>query len=236
MAENKHPSGHVLSATGTHPMIQDQIFLEREGNHWFQRNRQVLSPDGHFDWVSHQLSQLENLSTVSTILELGCANGWRLAKLRQKLGRHVQYAGIDASLEAIQAGQASDPALDLQQGLLSNVPVTDPVDVVIVSFVLHWVDRKTLATSISEIDRLVKDNGILIISDFLPDAPTRRPYHHCPDEAVYTYKQDYTKLFKALGTYQELSRVTFNHDTHSPAVSAADQPIPGNVRCAEKIP
>jgi hypothetical protein len=56
------------------------------------------------------------------------------------------------------------------------------------------------------------DGGFVIVGDFLPDFPTRRRYHHRPDEQVFTYKQDYAALFTTTSLYSMVSRATFDHD------------------------
>jgi len=144
---------------------------------------------------------------VRNVLELGCSNGWRLDMLRQRLG--VRCVGVDASGGAVDHGRRQYPGLELHQGVLSKVPLSEAFDLVIVHFVLHWVDRATLAASVAEIDRMVRDGGYLCVGDFLPDFQQRRHYHHLPGAEVFTYKQDYAAIFENLGTYRALTRVTY---------------------------
>ncbi len=106
--------------------------------------------------------------------------------------------------------------------MLADLPLEERFDLVVVNFVLHWVDRSTLARSISEIDRVVTDGGHLILGDFLPDSPLRRSYRHRKDERVYTYKQDYARIFEALCTYKELARMTYDHDKPNLGIGSAD--------------
>lgn len=192
-------------------MLQDQFFFEGEGDCWFRRNKDKLN-ENKIDWPAYMIKLLVGDHKIESVLELGCANGYRLNMLRQYLEENCFLAGIDASLQAIRDGKNRYPDLCLKHGLLTKVPLNQQFDLVIVNFVLHWVDRATLSRSIAEIDRLLKNGGILILGDFLPDFPQRRYYHHCPDEKIYTYKQDYAKIFEALGIYKEIARFTFNHD------------------------
>jgi hypothetical protein len=96
--------------------------------------------------------------------------------------------------------------------VLASPPVDGQFDLVIVNYVLHWIDRSTLAWSICAIDGFVRDGGLLLLGDFLPDCQQRRRYHHMPEECVYTYKQNYSEIFTSLGLYKELARFTYNHD------------------------
>lgn len=211
-------------------MNQDQIFLENEGNRWFSRNKSCFQEEANFDYPSHLIDWLlkNNQFKPANFLELGCSNGWRLESLRKKIDNlQGKFVGLDASQEAIENGKIRYPELNLHQGLLSNVPIQGNFDVVIVNFVLHWVDRKSLAQSVAEVDRLTKDGGILILGDFLPDFQQRRHYHHRPSDAIYTYKQDYAKIFESLGLYKELARLTFNHDRPELGIHTCDSSVRG---------
>jgi len=193
-------------------MIQDQVFLEREGDQWFKRNKATLDHKDQFDWPCYLIDFLDT-QDVKNVIELGCSNGWRLERLRQhRKFEKARFVGIDASFEAIQDGHARYPELELYQGLLNKIPLQEEFDVVIIYFVLHWVDRSTLARSVAEVDRITKNGGFIVLGDFLPDFQHRRHYHHLPGENLYTYKQDYAKIFEALETYKELAKITFNHD------------------------
>lgn len=211
-------------------MNQDSIFKRCEGDNWFSRNREALERKVTVDWPSLFVERLESRALIRSVLELGCANGWRLERIKPLFSAGCRLSGIDASRAAVEDGRTRFPDLDLHEGLLSDVPVQGAFDLVIIYFVLHWVDRSTLARSISEIDRVVKDGGLLIVGDFLPDVPQRRKYHHLPDENVFTYKQDYTRIFENLCTYRELARVTFRHD--APGEGIGDAPSGSRAFCS----
>ncbi|OUL34769.1 hypothetical protein BV372_13030 [Nostoc sp. T09] len=202
-------------------MNQDQIFLEREGNQWFKRNKKVLVDHTEIDWALHLIDLLKPKREIKNIVDLGCANGWRLNQLSEKFG-DINLVGIDASLEAIQDGKQRYPHLNLYQGLLKNIPINYQFDLVIIGAVMHWIDRENLVKTIAEIDRLTADGGILLLGDFLPDYPQRRHYHHLPNEQIYTYKQDYAKIFEALVTYKEIAKITSNHDQRELGIQVCD--------------
>jgi SAM-dependent methyltransferase len=157
------------------------------------------------------LSRLEGADRIGSFLELGCSNGWRLGRLREAFGKHRRYVGVDPSFEALALGKSEQPGVEFHRGMLSDVPLRDRFGIVIVNFVLHWVDRSSLARSVAEIDRLVEDGGYLLIGDFFPDFQQKRAYHHLPGGGIYTFKQDYPKAFTALGTYGELVRISHEH-------------------------
>lgn len=147
-----------------------------------------------------------------SVIELGCCNGFRLNRVKRECLPHAHFVGIDASSEAIADGKKLFPELELHQGILSNPPVGGSFDLVIVNYVMHWIDRSNLGQSVAAIDSFVKDGALLLLGDFFPDYPQRRRYHHLPNESVFTYKQDYPGIFTALGLYKEVTRFTYNHD------------------------
>lgn len=211
-------------------MLQSQVFLNGEGDSWFTRNQEYLLSQGaddttKFEWVSWMVEQLA--TPPQRIAEFGCANGWRLNRLRQKYP-DSQFFGIEVSQSAIQDGQSRYSNLTLQQGALHQIPCSDnSFDLVIIYGVFCWVDRSQLISSIAEVDRVLCNGGYLILGDFLPDNPQRRVYHHRPDENVYTYKQDYAKCFTSLGFYQEVTRCQYRHQLNPTlnfqAVAAQDR-------------
>lgn len=194
-------------------MNQDEIFRKSEGNQWFRRNKGALMKSGRFDWPLKTLELLKNTTDIRKVIELGCSDGWRLARLKEIFGNDVELVGLDASEEAIFDGQTRYPFLSLHLGTLSQIPLDQEFDLVIVNFVFHWISRETLTKTVSEVDRMVKDGGMLLIGDFLPDFPQKRYYHHLPEEQhVFTFKQEYAEIFKSFCTYKEITKITFNAD------------------------
>lgn len=200
-------------------MKQDDVFIGGEGDAWFRRNRNALQNKGKHDWPLALIDQLDGRDSIGSVIELGCANGWRLGRLQETLPSRL--VGVDASAEAIADGRERYPGITLLHGPLADVPVQEEFDLTIVFFVLHWVDRSSLARCIGEIDRVTRDGGLLVLGDFLPDNPQRRHYHHLPEQRLYTYKQDYVKIFEAMGTYREIARATFDHEYPGDRIRAA---------------
>ena len=210
--------------------IQDEVFASTEGDAWFHRNREHLNelvPHGP-DTVVDMLGRLpaDWLQGISTVCDVGCSNGWRLAGLGKLLSGRARLSGFDASQAAVAAGKSrfADANVELRQGLVDSPPFSTRFDLVVVSFVLHWVDRRRLTRAIAGIDDLVDEDGLLVISDFLPGQPGARVYHHRTDVEMYTYKQDYVRTFVATGLYRVLALATFPHDAPDRAPDkAADQ-------------
>ena len=188
-------------------MNQDEIFAKSEGDSWWLRNRAVLgTPEAVRDDPVLRLV-FRNKVKPKTALEVGCANGWRLEALRLETG--AACAGVDVSAAAIADGRERFPALDLRVGVASQLPVTGCFDLVVVYFVLHWVDRRTLLRSLAEIDERVANGGYLVVGDFAPPAPVAVPYHH--REGVWTYHAQYAASLVGLGFYDVVDGVSFEH-------------------------
>jgi len=79
---------------------------------------------------------LESMNTIHKIVELGCSNGWRLNNFYKKFNG-VNCFGVDASIKAIENGKKRYPHITFFHGLLSQIPLEEEFDLVIVSFVLH---------------------------------------------------------------------------------------------------
>jgi SAM-dependent methyltransferase len=191
-------------------MLQDRLFGEGEGDRWFERNRQALNT---FDPAADLPIRLIGLYAIAPqrVLEIGAANGFRLAAIHERTG--AETVAVEPSALAVLNGKASFPFITFIRGTASSVPLRDSFDLVIVNFVFHWIDRRSLLRSAAEVDRLVCDGGYLLIGDFFPANQLRVRYHHLEGEEVYTYKQNYAEMFLASGIYQPVSFLTAHHAT-----------------------
>jgi len=214
---------------------QDSIFATNEGNHWFQRNAEAILHRGEkFDWPVHLIEKIRERREIRSVVELGCSNGWRLEHIRKLVAPDCVFYGTDVSEQAIETGRKLYPWVNFSVSTIAETNLDRQFDLVIVSFVLHWVSRETLFQSLYAIDRHVKTGeegelgGFLLVADFLPDFPQKRQYAHRQDFEMYTYKQDYAKIFTALNQYKEIARCLFNHDTEqSGAVSCVESSSQG---------
>jgi SAM-dependent methyltransferase len=193
-------------------MKQDDVFWNSEGDAWFKRNDSTLHRPEKVK-TDIPLNLILKLGIVPRkVLEIGASNGYRLAEIAKQFD--AQCIGVEPSEAAIADGKKLFPNIELRRGLASKLPLEagESFDLVIVHFILHWISRETLLHSIAEIDRAVSDRGFLLVGDFLPDYPTKVPYHHLPNEEVYTFKMDYAGIFLATGIYTLCYRVTYHHE------------------------
>ena len=188
-------------------MAQEKIFLQKEGDAYFSRNKSDLV-DGKFpDPVLYLVSQYG--IKAKKVLDIGCSNGSKLAAILEASGG--KGTGVEPGAKAIADGKKRFPKIDFRRGVVSELPVKGTFDLVSIMYVMHWVSRGDLLKAVSEIDRVVADGGYLIIGDFDPNTPAMRRYHHLPSDEVYTYKQDYAAIFAATQIYQRIAQMSFTH-------------------------
>lgn len=203
-------------------MLQDNVFVRSEADRWFERNHEALE---QFDVAADLPLKLMDLYALRPVrvLEIGAASGFRLAAIHARSGASV--VAVEPSRRAITHGKANFSCVHFIQGSAISVPLRKSFDLVIVNFVLHWIDRGNLFRALAEVDRLVKDQGYLLIGDFQPSNCLRVPYHHLPKESVYTYKQNYAAGFLASGLYHPVAMLSGDHASKQlqPAVAESER-------------
>ncbi len=191
--------------------IQDQYYLENEGNDFFRRNF-----GGKEAPILRPLKKVifENLTesgiAFSKVLEYGCCYGDLLFYLKAN-GLATECVGVDASDEAVAFGakEFGDGAM-LVHGTIAdneinkNADYTRHFDLIIIDDVFGWVSRETLLESIANIDVVLADNGHVFIRDFYPDKRVKNQNHHVESGVVCNYKVpgSHASVFLATGTYE----------------------------------
>lgn len=193
-------------------MIQDKIFERSEADNWFLRNRDcIIEKTKENDLITTLIENFSDKEKIKSVIELGSSNGFRLNLLKNVLVNCKKFVGVDASNEAVKDGSRRY-RIEMHGCAFDKFESEEKFDLVIVNFVFHWIDRENIFKTVLNTDKLLKDGGYLIIGDFLPDFPQKRKYHHLPSENVFTYKTDYSEVFKSLNTYKEVYKTVFNHD------------------------
>src|SRR5215813_11475626 len=99
---------------------QKNVFLESEGDAWYARNQQHLLAPGQ-DIV---LTTLREAGVApKSVLEIGCANGYRIADICQEFG--ARGCGIDPSSRAVADGRSRYPSLSLEVGTADRLPFAE---------------------------------------------------------------------------------------------------------------
>src|SRR5262249_12853704 len=93
----------VLGCAGV--PTQDEIFTASEADQWFERNKHVLERLDDQD-VPLRLVELYQLAPKA-ILEIGAANGYRVAELAKRTG--ARAVAVEPSQRAVEDGRARFP-------------------------------------------------------------------------------------------------------------------------------
>lgn len=183
-------------------MRQADVFLNSEGDAWLERNRARL---GERDPVSDVLRDM-GLRPLR-VLEVGCADGWRLAKLRDTYGCEVfgaepgQQACIEAAARRVPAVQVS----------AANLAVPGPFDLVIYGFCLYLADPSEWLRIAAECNSVLVDGGHIVIHDFAATVtPFARRYEH--RDGLLSYHFDFANLWLGNPLYHVVSRVIVNDE------------------------
>lgn len=102
------------------------------------------------------------------LLDIGCGTGIILNELWKKLGENVAFFGIDPSLDMLEIAKkkTANSKINLKQTYADELPFIDNnFDWVISVLTMHHIPNEQKEKVISEIKRVLKPNGIVLISD-----------------------------------------------------------------------
>lgn len=191
----------------------DKTFMNEIGDAWFERNhvrKEREIPMGCKLFEKAVSRRLEKMGKENKILEIGCSCGYNLIYLCEKY--HLEGYGIDPSREAVNYGndniQKAGARVTLIQGSADDLPFREQsFDFVILGFCMYCIDRKYIPRVVSEVDRVLKEGGIVAIWDFDTRIPYRRSnIHH---ENLWTFKDDTAKLFSGNPQYTLMEKRSF---------------------------
>ena len=188
---------------------QSDIFLESEGDGWFERNKTAVNSKRNFyeiETIKRVLQSYKN--SVNAICEIGSGNGAKLNDLCEFF--NASGCGIDPSINAVNAGNETYKNINLKVSTAANLPFNDSqFDLVYFGFCLYLVDRSDILKAVAEADRVLKTGGFLAILDFDPALRHKRPYHHKP--GIFSYKTSYSDFFTNSGHYYLVAKESFSH-------------------------
>ena len=183
-------------------MRQADVFLNSEADCWLERNRDKL---GERDPVMDVMQGLN--FRPRRALEVGCADGWRLEKLRNTYGCEVfgaepgRQAGIEAAARRVPVVQCT----------AATLAVPGPFDLVIYGFCLYLADPSEWLRVAADGDSVLVAGGHLVIHDFAAIArPFARPYEH--RDGILSYHFDFAGLWLASPLYHVIGRYIIGDD------------------------
>lgn len=190
---------------------QKEAFLAYEANAWFERNKSVI--DNYHPEKDRVISLITEYGLKpEKILEIGSSAGYRLNGLKNILPS-TEVFGLEPSTEAIEYGKQNYPSVNFVHGCADDLSDFEEgsLDIVIVGFVFYVIDRNIFYKVVSEIDRVLKNGGILIIVDFFSESSLKNTYQHINSFSAYSFKQNYDEVFTASKLYYLLDKSTWNH-------------------------
>lgn len=190
---------------------QNEIFFSIEADNYYERNKKEISSLKAEEDIPLRILGLYKI-IPKKVLEIGCMNGYRLNFIKEKY--NSECIGLEPSKKAVDEGNKSFKDIKIIHGIFSEIPLKEKFDLIIINFVFHWIDRDLLAKCISEVERLLSYNGFLLIGDFFPDHPRKNEYTHLTDNQIWTYKQDYSKIFLSLENYSLIAFLTSSFIVH----------------------
>lgn len=185
-------------------MKQADVFLESEGNRWFERN----GDKPHVDPVTHCIAA-HIRKRPNRVLEIGCSDGWRLEKIRDVYSCEIM--GVEPSVAAgIAAAKRRVPVV---QSTASSLAVSGEFDLIIYGFCLYLTDPSDWLLIAAEGDRVLATGGHIIIHDFPGvDGVHGVPYKH--DPRITSWHYDWGDLWLAHPAYQTIHRHWTAGDGH----------------------
>ncbi|MFA5405622.1 MAG: class I SAM-dependent methyltransferase [Ignavibacteria bacterium] len=191
--------------------MQNEIFKKYEANNYYLRNRNKQNKF-KYDIILDIMEKYDLVKNKISVLEIGCSDGWRLEKLKLKYKDKVNLFGVEPSKLACDDIKMNKKYVECFCCTSDKFSIKRKFDIILVPFVLHWIDRNKLISTVYNIDRHLKDNGFLIICDFWTNGFNKTRYHHITDNEIWTYKQNYQNIFVSTGTYINLFNGAYDYE------------------------
>lgn len=191
-------------------MSQRDHFLASGGDDWFTQNVGEVERRGLEGDLILQMLTLYHLRP-QRVLEIGAGTGQRLDAIRT-MGAEV--TALEPSALALAYMREHSPEIRQVLGAVPGSGLSERFDLIIVNFVLEYIDRDLLYAGIAEIDSLLDEGGYLLLGDFTPTQPIVWSFQRPGQQQIYQiFKQDYPALFLASGFYREIATLGGLHDT-----------------------
>lgn len=186
---------------------QSETFYQGEGDNWFLRNSKAsksFNPEN--DPICRAVKSY--IKSGDVIAEVGCSFPKRLSYLSKCSG--VSGYGVDPSAKAIEEGSKQYPELELSVNTADHLPWPDQsVNVLVYGFCLYLASREELFQIAKEGNRVLKENGLIAVYDFVPPQNYYNEYAHL--EGIKCYKMDHSLLWKWNPQFVEVYRKLSAH-------------------------
>src|SRR6266496_2923444 len=175
----------------------------------------------HYDYVVGLLSlgreqamrrktvDLARLQPGEAVLDVGCGTGALTRLARERVGESGKVYGIDAAPQMITVARRKaakrNLAIDFQVGLIEQLTFPDDsFDVVLSSLMMHHLPEELKRQGLTEIARVLKPGGRLLILDFQPRQTQGTHNRHMQQQGSHAFLAQLLHAGKEMGGIQKL--------------------------------
>jgi SAM-dependent methyltransferase len=167
-ARHRHSQSGKASGTSTKGLILNRGWRYDLGV-WFI---DIFLFRGQLRELRYRTTRLAGLQFGEQVLDVGCGTGTLALDVAGRVGRAGHVAGIDPGTEQIararvKAARRNAP-IEFQVGVIEQLSFPDQTfDVVLSTLMMHHLPAPTKRQGLSEIARILKPGGRLVIADFV---------------------------------------------------------------------
>ena len=152
---------------------------------------------------------LAQLQAGESVLDVGCGTGALTRLARERVGESGKVYGIDAAPQMITVARRKaarrNLAIDFQVGLIEQLAFPDDsFDVVLSSLMMHHLPEELKRQGLTEIARVLKPGGRLLILDFLPRQTLETHKGHVRHQGSHAFLAQLLHAGKEMGGIQNL--------------------------------
>jgi ubiquinone/menaquinone biosynthesis C-methylase UbiE len=185
---------------------QKKIFLDGEGNNWFNRNKKNQNKNKLLLNIVQKLIKKKQKKNLM-FLEVGCSDGKFILNLKKK-NKYCKFFGIDPSKKAIELLEKNKIKGFI--GTADKLPFPKKsIDIILYGFCLYLCDPIDYNKIYSNAYRVLKEDGNLIIFDFFSKKLKIIPYKH--DNRIRSFKRDFSKIFTKKNKFKCIDQTIFNY-------------------------
>jgi SAM-dependent methyltransferase len=190
----------------------NQSAISEDADNYYLRNADQHKPSS--DPMLPCLQRIHRATPIRSVLEIGSNTGWRLDGIRKHFDK-PNVVGVEASLFAVEESKATHPHIPAVHGVAPDVLFgfsDNHFDTVIVGFLIYLLPRNMLFHFAAEVDRILKDDGHIVIEDFLHPNAVSRDYTH--NDQLRVFKHDPSAPWSWSPTYTLVDRQLIEHEAH----------------------
>lgn len=185
-------------------MKQVDIFIRGEAMAWYERNKRKI--DLNNDPILAMIKKYKIAPCHS--LEIGCSSGWRVDAMY-----HMGFDafGVDPLIRDNNSGYLSFGTADYPN------PLRNEFDLIIYGWCLYLCDPEDHFKIAERGNIYLNDGGYLIVYDFYPESPYKRPYKHKP--GLFSHKMDFSQLWLKHPAYSLYAKEIYGDGDNRTAVT-----------------